>query len=181
MSLMCSVPYFNALTPEEIMKLVVLSQRETLRPGESKALACADSSSSPAMATATTRQDGQFYIVISGTLALARAEAENAKAVKQAELLPSMKLGIGDFFAVHSAASAMKVIAMEPVECLVVPMHAIAEFHPELSQQIRAETNDMACEASEVRPLIFCRIRALQTSLMSCALLSLLLLLLWDA
>lgn len=138
LSLMCSIPYFNSLTPEEITTLVGASQRETLRPGESKSLSCTD----PTKA-------GDFFIIISGNLALAKAVVENAKAVKQAELLPSMKLGIGDFFAIHTD-SEMKVIAMEPVEYLVIPMHVIAELSPSSSQQIQAETNDMACEASEV-------------------------------
>lgn len=136
---MCSIPYFNSLTPEEITALVAASQRESLRPGESKSLSC----------TNPSKHDGDFFIIISGNLALAKAVVENAKAVKQAELLPSMKLGIGDYFAIHTN-SEMKVIAMEPVEYLVIPMRVIAELNPSSSQQIQTETNDMACEASEV-------------------------------
>lgn len=135
LSLMCSIPYFNALAPEEITKLVAASARESLRPGESKALATAQE---------------HFYIVSSGNLALARVTAENAKAVKQAELLPTMKLGIGDFFASH-AASEMKVIALEPVECLAIPMRMIEELSSQLSQQIQAEMAEATCKDAEVR------------------------------
>ncbi|TYZ66662.1 hypothetical protein PybrP1_007480 [[Pythium] brassicae (nom. inval.)] len=137
LSLMCSIPYFNALAPDEITALVAASAREQMRPGESKALAGA----------AATRQE-QFFIVISGNLALARATAEDAAAVKQAALLPTARLGIGDFFASH-AASKMKVIALEPVECLVLPMRALAELRPALCEQIQAESSDASSEASE--------------------------------
>uniref|UniRef100_K3WGK4 phosphatidylinositol 3-kinase n=1 Tax=Globisporangium ultimum (strain ATCC 200006 / CBS 805.95 / DAOM BR144) TaxID=431595 RepID=K3WGK4_GLOUD len=137
LSLMCSIPYFNALTPEEITALVDASQRESMRPGESMSLSCSDPS-----------QDARFYIIISGNLSLTRHNVDNASAVRQAELMPSMKLGIGDYFATH-ASSDMKVIAMELVEFLVVPMQVISKLSLALSQQIQAETNDSACDASE--------------------------------
>ncbi|KAF1334642.1 Phosphatidyl inositol kinase, partial [Globisporangium splendens] len=137
LSLMCSIPYFNALTPDEITALVAASQRESMRPCESMSLSCSD----PA-------QDARFYIIISGNLSLTRHSVDNAFAVRQAELMPSMKLGIGDYFVRH-ANSEMKVVAMELVEFLVVPMQVISKLSLALSQQIQTETNDSVCDASE--------------------------------
>lgn len=142
---MCSIPYFNALTPDEITTLVAASQRESMRPGESMSLSCTD-----------TERNAQFCITISGHLALARDAVDNAHAVQQAELLPSMKLGIGDYFVIHSG-SEMKVIAMELVEYLVIPMQVIEKLSTTLSRQIQVETSDVACDTSEVRSFSSCR------------------------
>lgn len=138
LSLVCSVPHFNALAPDEITTLVAASSREHMRPGESKALASA--------AALLTHE--QFFIVISGNLALAHVAADDAAVVKQAALLPTTRLGIGDFFTSH-LASEMKVLALEPVECLVIPMSVITELSPTLRQLLQAETSDASCEASE--------------------------------
>jgi hypothetical protein len=64
--------------------------------------------------------DERFCIVISGALAYAEQAMDAAEALKKAEAFPPMKLGIGDYFAVH-AHSTMKVVATEPVEYLAIP------------------------------------------------------------
>ncbi|RLN97487.1 hypothetical protein BBJ28_00003741 [Nothophytophthora sp. Chile5] len=108
MSLICSVPYFNSFSAEEIKALVAASRRESLRPGETLSLGLSE---------ADLLQEGSFYIVINGNLALAKAAVPSAMALKQAELYPQLKLGIGDYFSVR-ATSDMKVIAMELAEYL---------------------------------------------------------------
>ncbi|RLN71370.1 hypothetical protein BBJ28_00019094 [Nothophytophthora sp. Chile5] len=108
MSLICSVPYFNSFSAEEIKALVTASRRESLRPGETLSLGLSE---------VDLLQEGSFYIVISGNLALAKAAVPSAVALKQAELYPQLKLGIGDYFSVR-ATSDMKVVAMELAEYL---------------------------------------------------------------
>ncbi|GMF29438.1 unnamed protein product [Phytophthora lilii] len=112
-SLICSVPYFNTFTAEEIKALVAASRRESLRPGETLLLS---------LANANIQQEGNFCIVISGNLALAKTSVPSAKALRQAALYPQLRLGIGDYFCIHSS-SDMKAIAMELAEYLTIPMN----------------------------------------------------------
>lgn len=68
---------------------------------------------------------------------------EQARAVQQAAVSPHMKLAIGDYIAVHSKASSMKVIALEPVEFLVIPMDVIGELNQACRVLIENETNEV--------------------------------------
>jgi hypothetical protein len=106
------VPYFNTFSAAEIKALVAASRRESLRPGETLSLSLVNPS---------VQQEGDFCIVISGNLALAKAFVPSAMALKQAELYPQLRLGIGDYFSIQGS-SDMKVIAMELAEYLTIPM-----------------------------------------------------------
>ncbi|KAG7400890.1 Phosphatidylinositol 4,5-bisphosphate 3-kinase catalytic subunit gamma isoform [Phytophthora boehmeriae] len=139
-SLICSVPYFNGFSAEDIKALVAASRRESLRPGETMLLN---------RGNADALQKGKFYIVSSGHLALAKAAVPRAVALKQSELYPQLRLGIGDYFCVH-AASEMKVIAMELAECLVIPMKKIVELNAASGTLITTEKRDLTPEASEM-------------------------------
>ncbi|KAF1777511.1 GAF domain-like [Phytophthora cactorum] len=111
-SLICSVPYFNTFSAEEINALVAVSRRVCLRPGETLSLG---------IVNANLQQEGDFCVVISGNLALSKASVPSAMALKQAALYPQLRLGIGDYFSIHGS-SDMKVIAMELAEYLTIPM-----------------------------------------------------------
>lgn len=106
------MPYFNSFSAEEIKVLVAASRRVSLRPGETLSLG---------IANAGVQQEGDFCIVCSGNLALAKNSVPSSKALKQAALYPQLRLGIGDYFSVHGS-SDMKVIAMELAEYLTIPM-----------------------------------------------------------
>ncbi|KAG2515861.1 hypothetical protein JM18_007217 [Phytophthora kernoviae] len=139
-SLICSVPYFNGFSAEDIKALVAASRRENLRPGETLLLN---------LGNADAKQEGRFYIVNSGNLALAKATVPRAVALRQAELYPQLRLGIGDYFCVH-AASEMKVIAMELTEYLVIPMKKILDLNSASCALIDTEKHDLTPEDSEV-------------------------------
>ncbi|KAE9077783.1 hypothetical protein PF010_g23380 [Phytophthora fragariae] len=139
-SLICSVPYFNSFSAEEIKSLVTTSCRVSLRPGEMLSLSLVNPS---------VQQEGDFCIVISGRLALAKASVPSAMALQQAELYPQLRLGIGDYFAIQ-AASDMKVIAMELAEYLTIPMKSILEINAASCALIDAEKNDLVPESSEM-------------------------------
>lgn len=108
-SLMCSVPHFNSFSASEIRRLVGGCAREKLRPGDMLVLNHLKEA-----------REERFCIVISGALVYAEQAMDSAEALKKAEAFTPMKLGIGDYFAVH-AQSSMKVVAMEPVEYLAIP------------------------------------------------------------
>ncbi|RLN76325.1 hypothetical protein BBO99_00007640 [Phytophthora kernoviae] len=139
-SLICSVPYFNGFSAEDIKALVAASRRENLRPGETLLLN---------LGNADAKQEGRFYIVNSGNLALAKATVPRAVALRQAELYPQLRLGIGDYFCVH-AASEMKVIAMELTEYLVIPMKKILDLNSASCALIDTEKHDLTPEDSEM-------------------------------
>ncbi|KAL4165143.1 hypothetical protein KRP22_003874 [Phytophthora ramorum] len=139
-SLICSVPYFNTFSADEIKALVAASRRESMRPGETLSLG---------IANANLQQEGDFCIVISGHLALAKASAPSAIALQQGALYPQLRLGIGDYFCIHGS-STMKVIAMELAEYLTIPMKTILEINAASCALIDAEKNDLAPEASEM-------------------------------
>ncbi|KAE9338818.1 hypothetical protein PF008_g11880 [Phytophthora fragariae] len=139
-SLISSVPYFNSFSAEEIKSLVTTSCRVSLRPGEMLSLSLVNPS---------VQQEGDFCIVISGRLALAKASVPSAMALQQAELYPQLRLGIGDYFAIQ-AASDMKVIAMELAEYLTIPMKSILEINAASCALIDAEKNDLVPESSEM-------------------------------
>ncbi|POM79872.1 Phosphatidyl inositol kinase (PIK-B), partial [Phytophthora palmivora] len=139
-SLICSVPYFNSFSAEEIKALVAASRRISLRPGETMSLS---------IPNATLQQEGTFCIVNSGHLALAKASVPSAMALKQASMYPQLRLGIGDYFCIHGS-SEMKVIAMELTEYLKLPMKKILEINAASCTLIDADKNDLATEASEM-------------------------------
>ncbi|KAF4131656.1 Phosphatidylinositol 3- and 4-kinase [Phytophthora infestans] len=139
-SLICSVPYFNAFSAEEIKNLVAASRRVRLRPGETLSLG---------IANANLQQEGDFCVVISGNLALSKASVPSTMALNQASLYPQLRLGIGDYFSVHDS-SDMKVIAMELAEYLTIPMKTILEINAASAALIDADKNDLAPEASEM-------------------------------
>ncbi|RLN51295.1 hypothetical protein BBJ29_003054 [Phytophthora kernoviae] len=139
-SLICSVPYFNAFSAEDIKALVAASRRENLRPGETLLLN---------LGNTDAKQEGRFYIVNSGNLALAKATVPRAVALRQAELYPQLRLGIGDYFCVH-ATSEMKVIAMELTEYLVIPMKKILDLNSASCALIDTEKHDLTPEDSEM-------------------------------
>ncbi|KAG6576595.1 Phosphatidyl inositol kinase (PIK-B) [Phytophthora cinnamomi] len=139
-SLICSVPYFNSFSAGEIKALVTASCRVSLRPGEMVSLSLANPS---------VQQEGDFCIVISGHLALAKTSVPSAMAIQQAEFYPQLRLGIGDYFSVQ-AASDMKVIAMELAEYLTIPMKSILKINAASCALIDAEKNDLMPEPSEM-------------------------------
>lgn len=140
--MVCSVPYFNTFSAGELKELVAASYRKEMRPGDSRVLVRCASNTSGAPA--------QFFIVISGALALVSQDMDQARAVQQAAVSPHMKLAIGDYFAVHSKASSMKVIALEPVEFLVIPMDVIGELNQECRALIENETNEVTHGIAEM-------------------------------
>lgn len=108
---MCSVPHFNSFSANDIRRLVDGCSREKLRPGDVILL------------NQISDVAGEiFCIVICGALAFAEQNIDTTDAVKKAIAFPPMRLGIGDYFALH-AHSCMKVVAMEPVEYLAIPAH----------------------------------------------------------
>ncbi|TMW56471.1 hypothetical protein Poli38472_006481 [Pythium oligandrum] len=137
LSLICSVPFFNAFNSSEIQALVDASQRVKLRPGDTIALLQAEKI-----------EDQKFFIVASGHLALANMCVENPRAIQLADACPKFKLGIGDYFAIHSQSN-VKVIAMEPVEYLVISMDVIHRISPSTKAQIEADKGDLVCEEAE--------------------------------
>ncbi|KAG1710783.1 hypothetical protein DVH05_013508 [Phytophthora capsici] len=139
-SLICSVPYFNTFSAEEIKALVTSSRRVRLRPGENLSLG---------IANANLQQEGDFCIVISGNLALSKSSVPSSRAVKQAALYPQLRLGIGDYFSIHGS-SEMKVIAMELAEYLKIPMKTILELNAASCALIDADKNELVQEASEM-------------------------------
>ncbi|ETP50587.1 hypothetical protein F442_04139 [Phytophthora nicotianae P10297] len=139
-SLICSVPYFNTFSAEEIKALVAASRRVRLRPGETLSLGTAN---------ANLQEEGDFCVVISGNLALSKASVPSAMALKQASLYPQLRLGIGDYFSIRDS-SDMKVIAMELAEHLTIPMKTILQINAASCALIDAEKNDLAPESSEM-------------------------------
>ncbi|KAG7376069.1 Phosphatidylinositol 4,5-bisphosphate 3-kinase catalytic subunit gamma isoform [Phytophthora pseudosyringae] len=135
-SLICSVPYFNTFSADEIKALVAASRRVRIRPGETLSLG---------IANANLQQEGDFCIVISGNLALSKASVPSATALRQAALYPQLRLGIGDYFSIHGS-SDMKVIAMELAEYLTIPM----KLNAASCALIDAEKNELVQEASEM-------------------------------
>ncbi|DBA04048.1 TPA: hypothetical protein N0F65_009395 [Lagenidium giganteum] len=137
-SLICSVPYFNSFSPTEIKELEAASKRERLRPGHRISLSCSDKI-----------EDQQFYIVISGNLAMADEGVTDAEAVQRANLSPIYKLGIGDYFGTHGE-STMSVLAMGPVEYLRIPMEYISQKSSSACTLIAAEKNEITRGTAEI-------------------------------
>jgi hypothetical protein len=137
LSLICSVPYFNSFSSSQIQTLVDASERAQLRPGETLALLPAEK-----------LDDKQFFIVCSGSLAIAGADAVIARAVQQANLSPKFKLSVGDYFASHQLSNA-RVIAMEPVETLMLHLSVIATISETVVRDIEATNCDAGSETAE--------------------------------
>lgn len=88
-----------------------------------------------------------FFIVMNGNLAISSPDVNNVCAVQQADLSPKFKLSIGDYVAIHSNSPVVKLIAMEPVEYLVIPMEVIDRVSETAREQIESEKNEMMCDA----------------------------------
>ncbi|KAJ0394697.1 hypothetical protein P43SY_005656 [Pythium insidiosum] len=131
LSLICSVPFFNTFGASDIQRLVDACKRVPLRPGGTLHLPPTD-----------VLADQQFFIVISGHLAFANGDTDNAQAIQLANLSPKFKLGIGDYFAIHRLSNA-RVIAMEPVEYLQISMKVIRDISDSVAASIESERTDM--------------------------------------
>ncbi|GLD93945.1 hypothetical protein PINS_up002550 [Pythium insidiosum] len=137
LSLICSIPFFNTFGASDIQRLVDACKRVPLRPGDTLKLP-----------PTTTFAYQRFYIVISGHLAVATDDTDNAQAIQLANLSPKFKLGIGDYFAMHRNSNG-RVIAMEPVEYLQISMEVIRSIDEAVAATIEEERTDLVGESSE--------------------------------
>jgi amino acid permease len=82
----------------------------------------------------------------------AQERLESVHSLRQMEMSPDFKLGIGDFFVSHPK-SLMKVVALEFVEYFAIPMQSIARINENILKIIEEGRDKSAQDTLEVRKL----------------------------